>query len=152
LPLDFAEFVSARLAEQASAERDQVGIGDAALQHGLALLLHVWGASWGLDAAGQAWRIEWGHDFGDPCPVSPEAEHRHRNAALYQGSLLYPELRPLVPLQPADAHTCPGCGGRGVSPEGAELQRLTGRDALLCYCGGLGWLPPGTRIPGVELV
>jgi hypothetical protein len=119
--------------------------------HSLALLLDTWGASWGLDAAGQVWCIEWGHDIGEPCSVSLESDLRYRAGALHQGSLLYPELGPLVPARPADACDCPGCDGRGVSPEGVEYQRLTGRDPPLCYCFGLGWLPRGTRIPGIEL-
>jgi hypothetical protein len=145
--LDVAAFVRARLAEQAQAERNQVGILEAALRHRLALLLNIWGASWGLDEAGRVWRITWGNDFGDPCPVSPEEKQHERNAALYQGSLRFPELKPLVPDRPDDALTCPACKGRGVPPDGQEFQRLIGREPPLCICGGLGWFSADTRIP-----
>jgi hypothetical protein len=148
---DLAGFVHARLAEQASATRNPLGICDAAMRHSLALLLDTWGASWELDRAGPVWRIQWGHEIGDPCSVSVESEFLYRTMALHQGSLLYPELGPLVPTRPADACDCPGCDGQGVSPEWVEYQRLTGREPPLCYCGGLGWLPRGTQIPGVKL-
>jgi hypothetical protein len=148
---DLARFVHARLAEQAGARSDSVGIGDAAMRHGLALLLDTWGASWGLDAAGRVWCIEWGHESGDPCSVTLESDPRCRAGALHQGSLLYPEIRTLVPPRPVDAYTCPGCDCQGALHEFAEYRHITGRDPPLCYCFGLGWLPRGTRIPGIEL-
>jgi hypothetical protein len=167
--LAIAGFVHARLAELTVAEPDQVGIHAAALQHGgrayagfaasgealkLALVFNLWGISWGLDSGGQIWRIEWGRDFGDPCPVSLEHDPGRRAVALYQGSLRYPELEPLVPSRPDDAIACPGCAyGGDIPSEQIELLRQCGRDAdaLLCSCGGLGWLPRGTCITGIEL-
>jgi hypothetical protein len=147
--LDVVEFVRARVTEQSrTAQRDKVGVADAAERHGLALLLNCWGASWALGEDGRVWRIEWGNDFTDPCTVSVETDWRSRNGALFQASLRHPELRGLLPPRPVDARTCPRCHGRGVTREGEEFQRLTGSDPPLCFCLGLGWLPHGTRIPG----
>jgi hypothetical protein len=66
-----------------------------------------------------------------------EADPRVRNIALFQGSKKYPELIALVPAQPDDAHVCPDCGGTGIEPNAAKLKL----DNVVCYCGGLGWLP-----------
>ena len=151
MPFDVAKFVRSKLIEQANEEPDKAGISTAALQHGLAVLLDTWGASWGIDVEGQIWRIEWGDDFGDPCPVSVETETHRRNAALYRGSLRYPELKPLVPVRPADAGTCPSCKGSGIPPGVGEFQGQGESCLPLCFCGGLGWLPRDTRIPGVTM-
>jgi hypothetical protein len=62
---------------------------------------------------------------------------RIRNMALFQGSKKYPELIALVPSKPDDSHICPDCGGTGVEPNAAKLKL----DNVICYCGGLGWLP-----------
>jgi hypothetical protein len=58
------------------------------------------------------------------------------NLALVQGATRYPELRGLIPARPTGAKTCEGCKGAG---------RIPGMAAnVICACGGIGWLPPGS--------
>lgn len=66
-----------------------------------------------------------------------ELDPRIRNTALFQGSKKYPELIALVPSKPDGSHVCPDCGGTGIEPNAAKLKL----DNIICYCGGLGWLP-----------
>lgn len=65
-----------------------------------------------------------------------EEDLRNVNIALHQGSKLYPELKTLVPSKPQDAKICHFCNGTGF--ESGELHPEV---PLVCYCGGLGWLP-----------
>ena len=65
-----------------------------------------------------------------------EFDPRIRNVALFQGSKKYPELRDLI-VKPDDARVCSSCGGSGIDPYAAKLNT----DAIVCYCGGLGWVP-----------
>jgi hypothetical protein len=51
----------------------------------------------------------------------------------------YPELAPLLPARPAHSRDCTTC-------EGGVLPRFP--PAVLCLCGGLGWLLPGEPTPG----
>lgn len=66
-----------------------------------------------------------------------EDDPRIRNTAIYQGSLKYPELKELVPTRPPDAQTCSSCQGTGTDPMALQLKS----DHIICYCGGLGWIP-----------
>lgn len=68
--------------------------------------------------------------------VRVEDDLRIRNLALFQGSKKYPELEDLIE-KPSDATECPDCKGTGREPTAVKL----GLDNLVCYCGGLGWLP-----------
>jgi uncharacterized protein (TIGR02996 family) len=61
-----------------------------------------------------------------------EEDPRLRNMALCQGAKKYPELRLLIPPRPASSRECHHCMGTGVL---RDLPRV------ICYCGGLGWLP-----------
>ena len=65
-----------------------------------------------------------------------EYDPRIRNVALFQGSKKYPELEVLIE-KPSDANVCEFCKGSGIAPFAEELNT----DALVCYCGGLGWVP-----------
>lgn len=65
-----------------------------------------------------------------------EYDPRIRNVALFQGSKKYPELELLI-QKPDDARVCDSCEGTGVEP----LAKKLNTDAIVCYCGGLGWLP-----------
>lgn len=64
-----------------------------------------------------------------------EKDERNINIALYQGSKVYPELKQLLESKPKDALECHHCGGTGLENEENEAT------AIVCYCGGLGWLP-----------
>lgn len=65
-----------------------------------------------------------------------EFDPRIRNIALFQGSKKYPELENLIE-KPEDARVCPYCGGSGTHSYAEKLKT----DAIVCYCGGLGWIP-----------
>jgi len=65
-----------------------------------------------------------------------EYDPRIRNLALFQGSKKYPELEVLIE-KPDDARVCPHCRGTGTDPYAEKLNT----DAIVCYCGGLGWVP-----------
>ncbi len=67
-----------------------------------------------------------------------ENDARIRNIALCQGSKKYPELSALIPPRSPEVKTCSYCNGTGIAPMSVELQL----DNLVCYCGGLGWIPP----------
>jgi hypothetical protein len=65
-----------------------------------------------------------------------EFDPRIQNLALFHGSKKYPELAGLIE-KPPDAQVCPYCQGSGIAPFPEEL----GREGIVCYCGGLGWVP-----------
>jgi hypothetical protein len=65
-----------------------------------------------------------------------ESDLRIRNLALFQGSKKYPELAALIE-KPDDFRVCPHCGGSGRTPYAEKLKV----DDIVCYCGGLGWIP-----------
>ncbi len=64
-------------------------------------------------------------------------DSRLRNVALLQGSMRHPELKVLLSPKPLDAQTCSFCGGTGIAPYAGK----TSGGTILCYCGGLGWVP-----------
>jgi hypothetical protein len=74
--------------------------------------------------------------WDSPGELRLEEDPRIRNMAIFQGSKKHPALRALVPPRPADARDCPHCGGRGALP--APMP-----ENVICYCGGLGWVPVG---------
>ena len=65
-----------------------------------------------------------------------ESDLRIRNNTLFGGSKKYPELKELI-VKPDNAQICPSCGGTGVDQYAEKLKT----DAIVCYCGGLGWIP-----------
>ena len=67
-----------------------------------------------------------------------EGDTRARNIALFQGSTKYPELKSLIKPASPSARECPHCEGTGVEASAREAGM---GDGVVCYCGGLGWLP-----------
>jgi len=65
-----------------------------------------------------------------------ESDRRIRNVVLFQGSKKYPELKVLIE-KPNDVHVCEYCQGTGIAPYAEKLNT----DGIVCYCGGLGWIP-----------
>ena len=65
-----------------------------------------------------------------------EFDRRIRNVALFQGSRKCPELEVLIE-KPVDARVCEYYDGSGVAP----YTRALNYENIICYCGGLGWLP-----------
>ncbi len=94
-------------------------------------LLLDWNGCFALQANGEIVSFLWDNHRD----IKPETDARIRNIALFQGSQKYPEL---VPSRPPDATACSLCRGTGVEPLSAQH----GIDNIVCYCGGLGWLPP----------
>ena len=84
-----------------------------------------------IRADGEIISFQW----DEPHDARVEQNAHWRNVALYQGSLKYPELSPLVPPRPTDARPCEHCAG-------VAAIRAQGIKNIVCYCGGLGWLPP----------
>jgi hypothetical protein len=84
-------------------------------------------------------------DYDEPHQVRPVEDERERNLGLFQGSRNDPDLQFLVPPRPSDAIECATCKGTGrlVFPE--DHQHLA--EKLICYCGGLGWLPASSPCP-----
>jgi hypothetical protein len=77
-------------------------------------------------------------------PVELITDPRLRAITLYEASRRYPELQHLKPVRAAEDRTCPGCQGTGQVPGIApEMQAK-----IVCWCGGLGWVPAGTPDPG----
>lgn len=74
--------------------------------------------------------------LGDTGQPMVETDPRIRNIALFQGSKKYPELKELI-VRSADARACPSCGGTGIEPNAASHSLSN----VVCYCGGLGWIP-----------
>lgn len=70
------------------------------------------------------------------CP-RVENDPRIRNLALFQGSRKFPKLKDLVPVKPNNAQVCQDCGGTGIYHAIKKIDA----DNIVCYCGGLGWLP-----------
>jgi hypothetical protein len=91
------------------------------------------GGCYGLKRDGEVVSFAW----DEPHQLRIEREERIRNMAIFQGSLKYAVLAPLVPSRPPSAVTCSACKGTGEFSEFGE--RLVGK--IICYCGGLGWLP-----------
>ena len=96
-------------------------------------LIWDFGGVFTINPSGDIISFLWDH-WGDP---QVESDPRIQNSVLFGGSKRYPELKDLVPTKPDDARTCPDCEGTGISPYAEKLNT----DAIVCYCGGLGWLP-----------
>jgi hypothetical protein len=93
-----------------------------------------WEKCWALRPDGQV--VVFSHEGADP-QMRTEEDSRMINVALFQGSLTYPEIKHLVPVRPANAKDCPFCPSEGKPSANVEHQ------TMICYCGGLGWIPGG---------
>ena len=91
------------------------------------------GGSYAIRASGELVEFDWDGPSGSKSLDDP----RVVNLALFQGSLKFPELVVLVPTRPATATPCEHCGGGGQ----LALTKEPGLENIVCYCGGLGWLP-----------
>lgn len=96
-------------------------------------LLLDFGGMCAIDSAGDILSFVW-DDTEHP---QIESDPRIRNVALFQGGKKYPELNNLIPPKPDDASVCPHCRGTGIDPYATKLHL----DNIVCYCGGLGWIP-----------
>jgi len=95
-----------------------------------------WVGGFGLTAAHEVVYID--HQSG--ATPEPVEEPHLRHVTLFTASRRFPELAGLAPERRAGDPTCPSCGGTGV------FRGLDGRpapDNVVCFCGGMGWLPAG---------
>ena len=76
-------------------------------------------------------------DWDGPAGAVPLEDPRLINIALHQGRIKHPHLASLVPSRPVSARDCSHCGGTGRLP----FTTTPGFENVICYCGGLGWLP-----------
>jgi len=81
--------------------------------------------------------------WDEPHMLRPEWDARIRNMTYYRASLKYPALIPLAPRRPVNAVVCLHCGGSGRCS--GPPARLAIR--VVCYGGGLGWLPDKDASP-----
>ncbi len=77
--------------------------------------------------------------WDEPYNLESENDPRIRNLVLFQGAKKYPELSELVPSRPPDAEDCSHCNGTGIEQMNEKLG--FNEERIVCYCGGLGWLP-----------
>ncbi len=75
--------------------------------------------------------VELGWDDKHPKPI---VSRRWRDLVLLSGRRFYQELEPLLPKRRASDLECASCRGTGKAL-GGELENV------VCYCGGLGWIP-----------
>jgi hypothetical protein len=107
--------------------------------HILPMLLDM-GGCYALRPNGEIVSFAW----NEPYDLEIENDVLTRNRVLFRGSKKYPELTDLVPGRPADAPDCPRCHGTGIVP--CMLEIGLDPEILLCYCGGLGWVPKGYEV------
>jgi hypothetical protein len=98
----------------------------------LPLMLDM-GGSYAIRANGDLVQFAW----DGPGGAEPIDDPRLINVALRQGSLKHPQLLCLLPSRPVGARDCSHCDGTGRS----ALSKTPGFENLVCYCGGVGWLP-----------
>ena len=97
-----------------------------------------WMAIGGVDANGELVWVE----YEPPYRVEPAEPAYVRNMLLHRLAKRYPSLAALDPVRPEDAIDCPNCDGTGV----IYIEGIP-RPEFSCACGGLGWLPVGTKLP-----
>ena len=66
-----------------------------------------------------------------------ETDRRLVNTILFSGIKKYPELIELMPTRNEHDIECEYCGGTGI----AQFAKKLNQPAIVCYCGGLGWVP-----------
>ena len=66
---------------------------------------------------------------------------RFRHIVFAQASMRYPELSELRPVRQPEDPDCPSCGGTGLVRVGDMVY-----DNMICECGGLGWIPSGSKL------
>ena len=91
------------------------------------------GGWYGLTVTGDIVSATWDH----PENTRMEDDPRIRNLVLFQGARFFPELDSLVPIRESSDTICPYCNGSGTHPWADRVD-------ILCFCGGLGWIPNET--------
>ena|SRR5215212_8707348 len=105
-----------------------------------------WSGGWAIRSDGEVISFS----YEEPFDLKVEDDTRIRNIALFEGSKKYPELKALAPERPSNAVGCPHCKGAGTPGGIREYAKEKGKehllDVIVCYCGGLGWLPEGCHL------
>ena len=79
--------------------------------------------------------------WDSPDKIETVTDSRLRNIALYFAAKRFEALRELAPQRSSSDSTCGFCNGTGI-PIVANAIRVS---SVICYCGGLGWVPRGDR-------
>ncbi len=102
--------------------------GDEARAAGFWPVRSGWDWLHAVDACGRVVRSE-STEYSE-VEDEPDACVRHR--VLAQASLEHPALDSLRPIRGTNDPECPRCEGTGTR---------IGAPRMVCYCGGIGWLP-----------
>jgi len=121
-----------RLVAQFIAEESNEHAASLAKQVSALPLVQDMGGFCGLRASGELVEVNW----DEPESVREISDQRVANMALYQGAKRFADLTELSPRRTDSAVTCATCGGSGLAQVPEHLQQ-----GVLCWCGGLGWLP-----------
>ena len=131
---ELSEQITSRLAEFINNPSNAADLRDYSQQVDALMLFLDMGGFYAIRPNGEIISCEWDSETLTP---RVEDDMRIRNIALFQGSKKYPELKALIPSRTDDDRECSYCLGKGILPFVAEYN-LTN---VVCYCGGLGWLP-----------
>jgi hypothetical protein len=99
--------------------------------HALPLVLDM-GGFYGIKPSGELIEVAW----DEAQSLKEITDHRVANMALHHGARAFPQLAALEPQKNESAVTCSSCNGTGLANVPEHLQ-----EHVLCWCGGLGWLP-----------
>lgn len=126
---DDSTYVAARVATFAQEAEEKLRWQTPYVEQFTALPLYIgWTETIGLRPDGEI--VRWSTE-GDYKVVLPVEDPIWFRAGLIEGAKRFPGLRHLIPSRPADAETCPVCGGVGYPP---------GLPHIGCSCGGVGWV------------
>jgi hypothetical protein len=132
LPTDVAAWLKERIsAFEQEAPEPLRWLAPHVAKHRALPLLVEWTETAGLRADGA---LVWWSTENDYVGLRPVHDARERNIVVVEGTKRYPFLASIVPARPSNAVECPHCHGDGRLAEPPEN--------VICYCGGLGWLPP----------
>lgn len=93
-----------------------------------------WSGAFGIRPNGDFFSFIYNKPYG----IKKDYNQREINGVLFQGLKNYPELKELMPVRTSESIECNSCQGTGIAPLAEQLSISN----LICYCGGLGWLPP----------
>jgi hypothetical protein len=99
----------------------------------LPILLN-WSGAYAIDRDGQVMLFM----YETPDAPIPETDARIINMVLFAAANTYPTLKELAPVRSSTSVDCPSCAGTGVIND-PDLKQIS--PPILCYCGGLGWIP-----------
>ncbi|MEP6902061.1 MAG: hypothetical protein ABJA66_09940 [Actinomycetota bacterium] len=94
-----------------------------------------WSGAFGIRLNGEFFSFS----YEKPYKIKTDYNQREINGILFQSLKKYPDLRELMPLRTINSIECSSCNGTGIEPMNEKLGFAEER--IVCYCGGLGWLP-----------